>query len=213
EPRERARPRHRRADALAEAGQVELPLCVGKAEADAGGGHHRHPQHHHPIDPDARREQSSRNRDREDAEGGGGGEGAGTCPGKVELVFEVWEEGGERGEERRFEQRDDAHHEEEPPHLGRSYPPSWCKLPRDTGSIRLTNMPELDDPSARARNQAMCRAVNERVRSFRSALDDEAPAARARFYCECGAPDCGRWLDMNFADYDFVRELAGRRAV
>jgi hypothetical protein len=65
-----------------------------------------------------------------------------------------------------------------------------------------------------ARNEALLRTVNERIR----ALDAEAgwadPGHQFEFQCECGNPDgCGGRVQMSLAEYERVRAERDRFAV
>ena len=52
-----------------------------------------------------------------------------------------------------------------------------------------------------ARNEALFRDVNERVRE----LADESAGGPVAFVCECGQADCAEALNVPLADYERVR--------
>jgi hypothetical protein len=58
-----------------------------------------------------------------------------------------------------------------------------------------------------ARNEALFRDVNERVRELASRLEDEGPEP-IRFVCECGQADCAASLPIPLAEYERIRARA-----
>lgn len=59
-----------------------------------------------------------------------------------------------------------------------------------------------------ARNEALFRGVNERIKDVRSAEAD--PGEPIRFICECGRQDCVEEIDLTTAQYEAVRSSAER---
>ncbi|HWT22078.1 MAG TPA: hypothetical protein VN213_01090 [Solirubrobacteraceae bacterium] len=63
-----------------------------------------------------------------------------------------------------------------------------------------------------AANQALFRAINERVAAFPE--NREAPEAEPlMFYCECGDADCFERVRLTRAEYEAIREDAAHFAV
>jgi hypothetical protein len=52
-----------------------------------------------------------------------------------------------------------------------------------------------------AKNQALFREVNERIRN----LDYSVP--RAAFVCECVRPECSETIEMSLAEYEEIRRV------
>src|SRR5215210_3838117 len=58
-----------------------------------------------------------------------------------------------------------------------------------------------------ARNQALYREVNERVRQLNEAFDSLYPAGE--WICECANPECFKTIEMTHEEYELVRTEAG----
>jgi hypothetical protein len=70
---------------------------------------------------------------------------------------------------------------------------------------RVRVAPEMTNRDERiARNEALFRSVNERVRALveSSAQSDRDPVA---FVCECGREDCAESVELTLGDYERVR--------
>jgi hypothetical protein len=69
----------------------------------------------------------------------------------------------------------------------------------------------------RAKNEALFRNLNERLKELDDRLDTRAVGApaieREEFFCECGRLDCMARLAMTRAQYESVRAHAERFAV
>jgi hypothetical protein len=69
----------------------------------------------------------------------------------------------------------------------------------------------------RARNEALFRRLNERLKEIDDRLDTAAVGAPAsdyeEFFCECGDLDCMARVSMTRAEYDGVREHPARFVV
>jgi hypothetical protein len=57
-----------------------------------------------------------------------------------------------------------------------------------------------------ARNEALFRSVNERVRELAAGFAATPPAERIAFVCECGSGDCAASVTLTIAEYEHVRE-------
>lgn len=62
-----------------------------------------------------------------------------------------------------------------------------------------------------ARNEALFRGVNERVREVRG--DPGDPLERIRFVCECGREDCVEEVELTVVEYEAVRSVASQFVV
>jgi hypothetical protein len=66
----------------------------------------------------------------------------------------------------------------------------------------------------RAKNEALFRSLNERLKELDDRLDTSVIGApvgdREEFFCECGRLDCMARVELTRADYDAVREHAER---
>jgi hypothetical protein len=60
---------------------------------------------------------------------------------------------------------------------------------------------EVMDVIKAAKNQALFREVNERIRN----LDYSVP--RAAFVCECVRPECSETIEMSLAEYEEIRRV------
>ena len=56
-----------------------------------------------------------------------------------------------------------------------------------------------------AKNEALFRGVNERVRDVKGSADD--PGERTRFVCECGRENCLEEVELTVAEYEAVRSV------
>jgi hypothetical protein len=56
-----------------------------------------------------------------------------------------------------------------------------------------------------AKNEALFRGVNERVRELKSELSDPDPDALIDFICECGRSDCVEQVQLAISEYERVR--------
>ncbi|HEX2045531.1 MAG TPA: hypothetical protein VHF23_07895 [Gaiellaceae bacterium] len=56
-----------------------------------------------------------------------------------------------------------------------------------------------------AKNEALFRGVNERVREVKGELPDAGPASKIEFICECGRSDCVDHVTLTVAEYEQVR--------
>jgi hypothetical protein len=69
----------------------------------------------------------------------------------------------------------------------------------------------------RARNEALFRNLNERLKELEDRLDTRAVGAPAidyeEFFCECGRLDCMSRLAMTRAQYESIRAFGERFAV
>jgi hypothetical protein len=64
----------------------------------------------------------------------------------------------------------------------------------------------VTDREARlAKNEALFRGVNERVREVKGELTDEGADRRIDFICECGRGDCVGQVRLTLAEYERVR--------
>ena len=55
-----------------------------------------------------------------------------------------------------------------------------------------------------ARNEALFRSVNERVRELATSMSSSEPETVA-FVCECGDSDCAATVELTIAEYEAVR--------
>jgi hypothetical protein len=62
-----------------------------------------------------------------------------------------------------------------------------------------------------AKNEALFRGVNERVRDVKGDAAD--PGERIRFVCECGRDDCLEEIELTVAEYEAVRAVPTQFAV
>jgi hypothetical protein len=68
-------------------------------------------------------------------------------------------------------------------------------------------MPQQQDPGDRvARNEALFRQVNERVRDVSQAFATLDPSA-VEFVCECGLQDCTEPISLRLHEYEAVRAV------
>jgi hypothetical protein len=56
-----------------------------------------------------------------------------------------------------------------------------------------------------AKNEALFRGVNERVRELKSELADAGPDTLVDFICECGRSDCVEQVRLTVSEYEGVR--------
>lgn len=56
-----------------------------------------------------------------------------------------------------------------------------------------------------AKNEALFRGVNERVRELKGELADESPDTQIDFICECGRSDCVEQVQLTISEYEGVR--------
>jgi hypothetical protein len=56
-----------------------------------------------------------------------------------------------------------------------------------------------------AKNQAVFREVNERIRELSERLRSDAPTDLVSFVCECSASDCHATVELTLAEYERVR--------
>jgi hypothetical protein len=56
-----------------------------------------------------------------------------------------------------------------------------------------------------AKNEALFRGVNERVREVKGDLGDGDPESKIEFICECGRSDCVDHVTLTVAEYEAVR--------
>ena len=64
----------------------------------------------------------------------------------------------------------------------------------------------MTDREARlAKNEALFRGVNERVKDVKSDLGDAGPGDEIDFICECGRGDCVAEVRLTLAEYERVR--------
>ena len=56
-----------------------------------------------------------------------------------------------------------------------------------------------------ARNEALFRSVNERVRDLASSGAAAAAPETVPFVCECGSADCATTVQLTIAEYEHVR--------
>jgi hypothetical protein len=56
-----------------------------------------------------------------------------------------------------------------------------------------------------AKNQAVFREVNERIRELSERLRSDAPTDLVSFVCECSAADCHATVELTLVEYDRVR--------
>jgi hypothetical protein len=61
-----------------------------------------------------------------------------------------------------------------------------------------------------ARNEALFREVNERIRQVNVSVD---PASEADFLCECGDPECTKPVSLTPPEYEDVRRQSTRFVV
>lgn len=61
-----------------------------------------------------------------------------------------------------------------------------------------------------ARNQALCREVNERIEQI---AEDFGAGGQDRLICECGNPECTKQIELAAAEYEHVRAHASRFVV
>lgn len=59
-----------------------------------------------------------------------------------------------------------------------------------------------------AKNEALFRGVNERVREVNSELGDAGAGEKIDFICECGRGDCVAQVQLGLAEYEAVRANA-----
>ncbi|MGH3004406.1 MAG: hypothetical protein ACRDOS_00575 [Gaiellaceae bacterium] len=59
-----------------------------------------------------------------------------------------------------------------------------------------------------AKNEALFRGVNERVKDVKGELGEAAPGARIEFICECGREDCVAQVRLTLTEYEGVRANA-----
>jgi hypothetical protein len=65
-----------------------------------------------------------------------------------------------------------------------------------------------------ARNEALLRTVNERIRAIDETAEGWADAdERFVFRCECGDPGCSEQVEMTLAEYERARSQRDRFAV
>ena len=57
-----------------------------------------------------------------------------------------------------------------------------------------------------ARNEALFRSVNERVRELAAGFGATPPAEPMAFVCECGRGDCSASVTLTMAEYEHVRD-------
>lgn len=56
-----------------------------------------------------------------------------------------------------------------------------------------------------ARNEALFRSVNERVRELAGAVTTVATPETVPFVCECGSADCAATVELTIGEYEHVR--------
>ena len=56
-----------------------------------------------------------------------------------------------------------------------------------------------------ARNEALFRSVNERVRELVTTAGARGPEPAASFVCECGSAGCTATVELTVAEYEHVR--------
>ena len=56
-----------------------------------------------------------------------------------------------------------------------------------------------------AKNQAVFREVNERIRELSLRLRSDAPTDLISFVCECSASDCHATVELTLAEFERVR--------
>jgi hypothetical protein len=56
-----------------------------------------------------------------------------------------------------------------------------------------------------ARNEALFRSVNERVRELAGAFASDEEPEPVAFVCECGRADCATSVELTIAEYERVR--------
>src|SRR5207244_12786182 len=56
-----------------------------------------------------------------------------------------------------------------------------------------------------AKNQAVFREVNERIRELGERLRSDAPTDLVSFVCECSASECHETVELTLAEYERVR--------
>lgn len=56
-----------------------------------------------------------------------------------------------------------------------------------------------------ARNEALFRSVNERVRDLVGGLTSESDPGQIAFVCECGAGECTSSVELTIREYEHVR--------
>jgi hypothetical protein len=56
-----------------------------------------------------------------------------------------------------------------------------------------------------ARNEALFRSVNERVRDLAATFVSDAQPEPIRFVCECGSSDCAATISLTVRQYEEVR--------
>jgi hypothetical protein len=56
-----------------------------------------------------------------------------------------------------------------------------------------------------AKNEALFRGINERVRELKSELADAGPGTLIEFMCECGRSDCVEQVQLTISEYERVR--------
>jgi hypothetical protein len=64
-----------------------------------------------------------------------------------------------------------------------------------------------------ARNEALLREVNERIREVGERLQVLPDNGELEFRCECGRPECEEFVSMTASDYERVRSEKDRFAV
>jgi hypothetical protein len=74
----------------------------------------------------------------------------------------------------------------------------------------VTDYGQVTRDEQRARNEALFRSVNERLKQIDDRLDTAAVGApvqeREEFFCECGSLGCSARLAMTREQYEWVRE-------
>lgn len=61
-----------------------------------------------------------------------------------------------------------------------------------------------------AKNQAVFREVNERIRELSERLRSDAPTDLVSFVCECSASDCHATVELTLVEYKRVRSEPGQ---
>jgi hypothetical protein len=61
-----------------------------------------------------------------------------------------------------------------------------------------------------AKNQAVFREVNERIRELSERLRSDARTDRVSFVCECSASDCHATVELTLVEYERVRSAPGQ---
>ena len=56
-----------------------------------------------------------------------------------------------------------------------------------------------------AKNEAVFREVNERIRELSERLSSDAPTDLVSFVCECSAVECHETVELTLAEYERVR--------